>query len=103
MIRKRRSPERVLKGDNGDWIFRPFYKDRYSDPCSICILRDPDHLIKYGENGCGLKHMYKTTWTGSAYDNICRRFDTPMFYYIARARRNRKDVNEEVYNWIYSS
>lgn len=59
------------------------------DPCSLCILGDQDYINKHG--ACTMKNVY-----GTAYDTICRQFDTPMFYYIVRAKRNREDVNEEV-------
>ena len=92
MIVKRKPQERILRRDKEDWIFRPFYKDKNLDPCSLCILGDHDYINKHG--ACTMKYIHNIY--GTAYDTICRQFDTPMFYYIARARRNRKDVNEEV-------
>lgn len=88
MLVKKKPSIKTLERNNEIFILRPFYKDRNLNPCSICILKDPNHLTKYGKDGCALKYMYKSTWTGSAYYNICRKLDTNKFYYIIRSRQN---------------
>lgn len=84
MLVKKKPSIKTLDRNDSTIILRSFYKYKNLCPCSICILRDHDHLVRYGEDGCGFKHMYKSTWTGTAYDNICRAFDTDRFYYIMR-------------------
>ena len=88
MLVKKKPVIKILDRNGETWIFKPFYKDENLCPCSLCILKDPNHLIMYGEDGCALKYMYKTIWTGSAYSNICRKFDTSRFYYIMRETKD---------------
>ena len=98
MLVKKKPAIKILEsiGDSEIWIFRPFYKNENLNPCSLCILRKPDYLIRYKLDCCPIRFIH--TSYGRLYNYLCRQFDTSMFYYVVRERIknvNQKDLSSK--------
>ena len=90
MLVKKKPAIKILYRDSGEtWIYRPFYKSENLNPCSLCIFREPDYLIRYKLDCCPIRFLH--TSCGRLYNYLCRQFDTSMFYYIVRSKTSVKE------------